>query len=157
MIYQDQFICPETFPWRYANIVATDTYVEEIMFSDIQLTRKSNSLTERCMQQLHLYFFKKLTIFDIPFSQPCRSFADRVHHLLMDIPYGETRTYKAMACTLGSPKNSRAVGHACSVNKLSIVIPCHRVISSSGKLTGYSGGLSTKEWLLKFESGKRSL
>jgi O-6-methylguanine DNA methyltransferase len=70
---------------------------------------------------------------------------------LRSIPAGETRSYGQLAAKLGRPKASRAVGHANAVNPVAIVVPCHRVIGASGRLTGYGGGLERKEWLLKHE------
>lgn len=70
---------------------------------------------------------------------------------LHDIPYGETRSYKQQAMTLGSPKAIRAVASANGHNRVSIIIPCHRIIASDGKLAGYGGGLHRKKWLLDFE------
>jgi O-6-methylguanine DNA methyltransferase len=69
----------------------------------------------------------------------------------MDIPYGETRTYKDIAIAAGCPKGYRAVGMANHNNPISIIVPCHRVIGSGGKLTGYGGGLPVKEYLLGLE------
>jgi methylated-DNA-[protein]-cysteine S-methyltransferase len=70
---------------------------------------------------------------------------------LLKIPYGETRTYQQIANAIGDPGASRAVGNANNKNPIPIIIPCHRVLSSDGKLTGYAGGIHRKEWLLNHE------
>ena len=80
-------------------------------------------------------------------------FQKKVWRKLLDIPYGETRSYKWLADEVGSPKGFRAVGGANGKNPVPIIIPCHRVINSDGTLGGYSGGVWIKEWLLKLESG----
>lgn len=150
-MYIDQYICPEKFPWRYANIIANEEFIEEIMFSDVKVKSEPNALTELCKKQLHLYFLKELTIFNLPIKQRCSVFCKRVNEALIEVPYGEIKTYKDIATNVGAINSFRAVGLACSKNKLSIVVPCHRIISSNGKLTGYAGGLRTKEWLINFE------
>lgn len=75
--------------------------------------------------------------------------------LLNDVPYGETRTYKQLAIVVGNPKASRAIGGAMNKNPIPLIVPCHRVIGSSGKLTGFGGGLSTKAYLLQFEKNNQ--
>ncbi len=102
-------------------------------------------------KQLEEYFAKERTEFDLPLSLKGTPFTLRVWDVLGQIPFGATSTYKTLAESLGVPKASRAVGRAIAVNPVSIILPCHRVLGSSGKLTGYAGGLSNKEWLLKHE------
>jgi methylated-DNA-[protein]-cysteine S-methyltransferase len=70
---------------------------------------------------------------------------------LARIPFGETRSYRDIACAIGNPKGVRAVGLANGRNPLPIIVPCHRVIGADGSLTGFGGGLPTKKWLLEFE------
>ena len=74
-------------------------------------------------------------------------------HALLEIPYGETRSYGQQAQHLGKPTATRAVAAANGQNKVSIIVPCHRVIGSDGRLTGYGGGLPRKQWLLTLEQG----
>jgi methylated-DNA-[protein]-cysteine S-methyltransferase len=76
-----------------------------------------------------------------------------VWRLLMEIPYGQTRTYGDLAHRLGRPDASRAVGRANATNPVAIVVPCHRVIGATGALTGYAGGIDVKRKLLELESG----
>ncbi len=80
-----------------------------------------------------------------------------VYKELLKIPAGETRTYKQIAKAIGKPKAARAVGNACNKNPYPFIVPCHRVVGSNGKLTGYAFGLSVKEKMLKLESEKRSI
>ncbi|ECI0980056.1 methylated-DNA--[protein]-cysteine S-methyltransferase [Salmonella enterica subsp. enterica serovar Newport] len=151
-MYNDQLICPDSFPWRFANIVASEKNIIEVMFSNNTIMTKPNKITELCKHQLMLYFSKELTSFCLPIVSQGTVFSSAVYNELLRIPFGSTKTYKDIAIALGSPKKSRPVGHACSLNKISIIIPCHRVINSSGSLTGYAGGLKTKEWLINHES-----
>jgi O-6-methylguanine DNA methyltransferase len=86
---------------------------------------------------------------------PGSSFQKRVWRELLNIPYGETRSYEHIATAIGNPKAVRAVGHANGLNRIAIVIPCHRVINKNGKLGGYGGGLRRKEFLLALERTSR--
>jgi methylated-DNA-[protein]-cysteine S-methyltransferase len=101
--------------------------------------------------QLHAYFAGELETFDLPLAPEGTPFQLGVWHRLCDIPYGETISYGELAGRVGNPKASRAVGLANGSNPIPIVIPCHRVIGSNGKLTGYGGGLPIKEKLLALE------
>jgi methylated-DNA-[protein]-cysteine S-methyltransferase len=108
-------------------------------------------LLQAVAEQLTAYFRGELTEFDLPVSAAGTPFQQRVWAALCRIPYGETRSYGALAAEIGNPAASRAVGAANGRNPLSIVVPCHRVIGSTGRLTGYAGGLTTKEQLLAHE------
>lgn len=101
--------------------------------------------------QLDAYFKRQLTTFDVPLDLHGTPFQKRVWDLLLNIPYGETRTYGDLALSLGDAKLSRAVGAANGNNPVSIVVPCHRVIGASGALTGYAGGTDIKAFLLGLE------
>lgn len=76
---------------------------------------------------------------------------------IFEIPYGVTRTYSEIAEEIGKPRSARAVGNACNKNPLPIIIPCHRVLGSSGKLTGYAGGLEAKQLLLDLEKNSKNI
>ena len=102
-------------------------------------------------QQLAEYFQGERCHFQLPLQAEGTSFQQKVWSLLRNIPFGETRSYLDLAKELGSPKSVRAVGAANGKNPLSIIVPCHRVVGSNGKLTGYAGGLAVKEWLLEHE------
>ena len=110
-----------------------------------------SELLQRTEAQLSEYFEGKRHEFDLPLKPSGTEFQQRVWAALMDIPYGETRTYKDIAIAAGCPKGYRAVGMANHNNPISIIVPCHRVIGSGGKLTGYGGGLPVKEYLLGLE------
>ncbi len=101
--------------------------------------------------QLRSYFAGELQEFDLPLAPEGTPFQREVWEQLCRIPYGETISYGELARRIGNPKACRAVGLANGSNPISIVIPCHRVIGSNGKLTGYGGGLATKEKLLALE------
>lgn len=109
------------------------------------------------IRQLRAYFAGELRCFDLPLAPEGTPFQQRVWHELLRIPYGETISYGELARRIGNPNGSRAVGLANGSNPISIVIPCHRVIGSNGKLTGYGGGLKAKEWLLALERGQLAL
>jgi methylated-DNA-[protein]-cysteine S-methyltransferase len=109
-------------------------------------------LFQEARRQLDAYFAGQLMQFDLPLAPEGTDFQKRVWTELQNIPFGETITYGELARRLGNPNASRAVGLANGRNPLSILIPCHRVVGANGKLTGYSGGLSRKEALLKLEA-----
>lgn len=108
-------------------------------------------------KQLNEYFLKTRKVFDLPLITPGTEFQNIVWKKLMDIPYGETRSYKEQSIAVGNSGAIRAVGTANGANRIAIVIPCHRVIGEDGSLTGYGGGLKRKRWLLDFESSALSL
>jgi len=105
--------------------------------------------TER---QLGEYFAGKRKTFSVPLDMRGTSFQKNVWEALLAIPFGETRSYGQLATQLGNPRATRAVGAANGRNPISIIVPCHRVIGSSGKLTGFAGGLEAKERLLRLEN-----
>ena len=109
------------------------------------------SLLRNAVEQLKAYFAGDLRKFDLPLRMQGTPFQLAVWRALQDIPYGETISYGEMARRVGNPKGSRAVGLANGSNPIAIVVPCHRVIGSNGKLTGYGGGLNNKETLLALE------
>lgn len=104
--------------------------------------------TER---QLGEYFAGERRTFDVPLSFAGTDFQKRVWAALLAIPFGETRSYGEIAHQLGAPGASRAVGAANGRNPISIIAPCHRVVGSNGKLTGFAGGLEAKAFLLELE------
>jgi methylated-DNA-[protein]-cysteine S-methyltransferase len=104
------------------------------------------------IRQLREYFAGRRSDFDLPLAPQGTAFQKTVWDRLQEIPYGETISYGELAKRVGNPKASRAVGAANGQNPIPIVIPCHRVIGSNGKLTGFGGGLPTKETLLALEA-----
>jgi methylated-DNA-[protein]-cysteine S-methyltransferase len=103
--------------------------------------------------QLRAYFGGDLRDFDLPLAMAGTPFQQRVWKELLRIPYGETRSYSEIAHAIGAPTAVRAVGAANGANPIPIVVPCHRVIGSGGKLVGYGGGLPLKRRLLALERG----
>ena len=113
--------------------------------------RRRDDAFQEVIHQLRAYFSGSLHQFELPFAAAGTPFQQRVWKALQEIPYGETRSYGEIARHIGKPTASRAVGAANGLNPLPIIIPCHRVIGASGKLTGFGGGLPTKERLLALE------
>lgn len=128
-------------------------FVEE---SDMAVEPSSSSsipaCLKNCVHQLDCYFQGQATDFDLPVQPQGTAFQQIVWHALADIPFGQTTTYQAIARKIGRPQAMRAVGAANGKNPISIILPCHRVIGSNGKLTGYGGGLWRKQWLLEHEA-----
>lgn len=115
--------------------------------------REDGHRVAEAVRQLRAYFRGELRVFDLAVAPDGTGFQRQVWRELQQIPYGETISYGELARRVGNPNGSRAVGLANGANPISIVIPCHRVIGSNGKLTGYGGGLRNKEWLLAHERG----
>jgi methylated-DNA-[protein]-cysteine S-methyltransferase len=106
--------------------------------------------------QLQEYFLGERSVFDFPVFQPGTEFQQRVWKVLSEIPFGKTITYAALAQALGDPRCIRAAASANGKNQLAIVVPCHRVIGTGGKLIGYAGGLWRKQWLLVHENERET-
>jgi AraC family transcriptional regulator, regulatory protein of adaptative response / methylated-DNA-[protein]-cysteine methyltransferase len=107
-----------------------------------------------CVEEtMAAYFAGTIQEFSVPLVTPGTEFQNRVWNALKAIPYGVTETYGAMATKIGNPTASRAVGHANGQNRISIIIPCHRVIGADGSLVGYGGGQHRKAFLLDLERG----
>jgi methylated-DNA-[protein]-cysteine S-methyltransferase len=109
-------------------------------------------LLEEAIDQFQEYFQGQRQAFTLPLAPPGTPFQQRVWQELQRIPFGMTLTYRELAEHLGMPQAARAVGHANGRNPLAIVIPCHRLIGSDGRLRGYAGGLTLKQRLLQHES-----
>lgn len=112
---------------------------------------KETTLIKEICNQLHDYFIGKLKTFNLPILYEGTDFQKSVWKELQTIPYGETWSYKQLAINIEKEKAYRAVGMANNKNPIPIIIPCHRIIGSTGKLVGYSGGLKTKQFLLDLE------
>lgn len=109
------------------------------------------ALIKEAYIQINSFLEGKRKKFDLPLFFEGTEFQIKVWNALLDIPYGETKSYKDIAEMVGSPKAYRAVGMTNNKNPISIIVPCHRVIGSNGKLVGYGGGLHLKEILLEIE------
>ena len=134
-------------------------FMNESQLSDHKNSAK-HPLLDLAELQLRQYFYEGR----VDFSELIQYFSDygtefqkQVWQGLMEIPFGETRSYGELATALNNPKAVRAVGAANGKNPLAVVVPCHRVIGANGTLTGYAGGLDKKQWLLEFEQAQQSL
>ncbi|MGI5500180.1 methylated-DNA--[protein]-cysteine S-methyltransferase [Lentzea sp. CA-135723] len=113
--------------------------------------QESDAGFEDVRRQLDEYFGGDRRRFDLELAPRGSAFEQSVWKLLVEIPYGETRTYGQLAAELGDPAAAQAVGNANGWNPISIIVPCHRVVGSKGTLTGYAGGLQRKRYLLELE------
>jgi len=122
--------------------------------ADTAVTVRDDVLV-RAADQLAEYFAGARRVFELPLAPPGTAFQSQVWRALLKIPFGDTRSYGQLARTIRRPSASRAVGAANGSNPIAIIVPCHRVIGTSGSLTGYGGGLEMKRWLLAHEAGLR--
>ncbi|WP_287792762.1 methylated-DNA--[protein]-cysteine S-methyltransferase [Megamonas sp.] len=133
-------------------LVATETHLINIQFTQPQKALlQTTELLSMATIQLDEYLQGKRTTFSLPFKLTGTPFQLAVWKELQNIPYGKTTSYKEIAQKINKPKAYRAVGMANNKNPLPIIIPCHRVIGSNGKLIGYAGGLNLKNYLLELE------
>ena len=140
------------FDFGYIKIAYADGKIFSLHFcSNIDKQNQPSDFSNAIYKQLQEYFAKKRKTFDVQFNLKGTPFQMRVWQQLQKIPYGQTQTYKQIAEAIGKPKASRAVGMAIHNNPIAIITPCHRVIGSNGKLTGYAGGLDLKQHLLNIE------
>ena len=116
-----------------------------------EFTMASSAVIEQTVNQLDDYFAGHLTAFNIPLHPVGTDFQRRVWKALLDIPFGQTRSYMEIAKSIGNPQGVRAVAQAIGANGIGIIIPCHRVIGSNHSLTGFAGGLDKKQLLLQLE------
>lgn len=135
-------------------IEAEEKAITRISLSLIPSTgavNQKNLIIEQAIRELEEYFDGKRREFQVPVHLYGTDFQKNVWNALMKIPYGKVCTYKDIAKAVGNEKACRAVGMANHRNSVMIVVPCHRVIGSDGKLTGYAGGIDIKEYLLELE------
>lgn len=133
-------------------VYADNEAVTKVEFTDEFVKYRPNEVTALAAKELREYFKGERTEFTVPLRLEGSEFQKLVWQALTEIPYGETRTYKDIAQAIGKPRSARAVGTACNKNKLLFIIPCHRVVGTSGDLTGYAAGVELKTALLKSES-----
>ncbi len=160
-------VLPETFasksfasPIGLLKLVASDDGLVAVLWENDDpkrvligepVERAEHPILREAERQLNEYFAGNLTKFSLPLDFRGTDFQKKVWQALVTIPFGETRSYAQIASQVGSPKAVRAVGAANGKNPISIVAPCHRVIGTNGKLTGFAGGLETKAFLLGIE------
>lgn len=134
-------------------ISGTEQFVSGVKFVQEETISPASPTGEiqKCISQLNEYFYEGRKRFTVNVYPDGSSFAKQIWKLLMDIPFGTTISYQALAKTYGNLNMIRAVGKANSKNPIAIIIPCHRVIGISGNLIGYAGGIEKKKWLLDHE------
>lgn len=141
--------------WRYRRMRTTiDKRIQKGLIryaSDAEFKEGDSEVIELAKAQLNEYFRGKRTSFDVPLRMVGTDFQKRVWNALIDVPYGTTSTYVALTELVAEKTAIRAVAGANGANAISILIPCHRIIGSSGELVGYAGGLPAKKKLLDLE------
>lgn len=143
-------------PIGLLKIGGTDLCITELSFIDnreqLQYGEPGVSdIIHHCTEQLIEFFAGRRKNFDIPVYQDGTTFQQAVWNKLLEIPYGKTISYRDLAQRMGDPKVIRAAANTNGRNKIAIIVPCHRVIGTDKSLTGYSGGLWRKKWLLQHE------
>ena len=157
------FIASEVFNGITLDVISSQRGIRNILINLPIIKRDQPNVTKlraddpymfKSFKQLREYFENKRKVFDLPFEIIGTDFQKGVWKELLKIPYGETISYKELAIRLGNLKTIRAAARANGANPLPIIIPCHRVIGSDGKMVGYGGGLNVKEKLLELEGSK---
>lgn len=142
-------------------VKANQTGITHVQFiNDLNISNLSQNVsvhTKLCCQELQQYFEGKRTNFETPLCFNGTTFQQNVWNQLLKIPFGNTISYLELAIKLGNKNAIRAVGTANGKNNIAIIIPCHRVVGSGGKLIGYAGGLHRKQWLLNHENKNQLL
>lgn len=149
-----KFIGYTSSPIGVLKIESDGEYITSMLFlekDEPAPNSEPNELVNECVNQLKEYFEGKRKLFDLPLRPSGTEFQFKVWDKVSEIPYGETASYGLISKLLGDANLSRAVGMANGANPIPIIIPCHRVIGNDGSLTGYSGGLEKKKWLLNHE------
>lgn len=136
--------------WKYRKARnQVDNRIQKQVGAPFELN--DTKLIQKAIKQLDEYFTKQRETFDLPLSLIGTSFQQSVWRKLIEIPFGETRSYLELSQELGDENAIRAVASANGANAISIIVPCHRIIGSDGSLTGYAGGLNAKKKLLELE------
>ena len=140
-------------PLGALSVACDGEFLTNLSFGEIicNATPGTSPIIEDAISQLLEYFAGKRKTFTLKLKPKGTNFQKSVWQELCKIPYGETISYKELATRIGIPKACRAVGMANNKNPLPIIIPCHRVVATNGKLTGYAGGLEIKRFLLELE------
>jgi len=157
------FIASEVFKKITLDVISSQNGIRNVLINmplikkdqpNVTRLRSEDPYMFGCFKQLREYFERKRKAFDLPLEIIGTDFQKRVWKELLKIHYGGTISYKELALRLGNLKTIRAAARANGANPLPIIIPCHRVIGSNGKLVGYGGGLDVKEKLLELEGSK---
>jgi methylated-DNA-[protein]-cysteine S-methyltransferase len=154
------YYCTYQSPWGEIALTANEKGLSTLAFqtgkSPVKITglTENNSKFTEVIQQLTEYFAGDRKHFDLPLALEGTNFQKKVWQALIDIPCGETKSYGWIAKSINNEKAVRAVGAANGANPIALIVPCHRVIGSNGKLTGYAGGLALKAKLLMHEGAQ---
>ena len=158
------YYCYEDSPVGRLLLAGDGEYLQVLAFSTGNKARgadpgwqRNEMVFDEARRQLEEYFAGQRRIFEMDLAPRATPFQQQVLDALREIPYGETRSYRDVAQTIGNPKAVRAVGGANGNNPIAIVIPCHRVVGSNGSLTGFGGGLENKRFLLDLERSHSGL
>lgn len=143
-------------PLGIMEITGTEEAIYDISFTDKKeqtdpLQEDTPTVLKTCYHQLDEYFKGERQTFSVPYIYEGTDFQESVWHALTEVDYGQTASYLDIARAVGREKAVRAVGGTNGKNKLSIIVPCHRIIGANGKMTGYASGVWRKEWLLEHE------
>lgn len=138
-------------PAGILEIISDDKNILAVNFVKKSKQEKNNALTKQCVVQLKEYFAGRRKVFDLPIKLSGTVWQQAVYLALSKIPYGSIVSYADLATMAANNRAARAVGGAVNQNHLTIIIPCHRVLGSSGQLVGYAGGLWRKKHLLELE------
>ncbi len=148
-------ICFYHSPIGILTLAEEDGFLTRLIYQEKVITPhivEKTPLLRDAEEQLEEYFKGERKEFDLPLSPRGTEFQKKVWQALLQIPYGHTASYGDIAKQISNPKGCRAVGGANNKNPISIIIPCHRVIGTNGKLVGYGGGLENKVYLLNLEA-----
>jgi methylated-DNA-[protein]-cysteine S-methyltransferase len=136
-------------PFGEITVISTIGGIISLNFSK---SANSNTHKTEIQNQLDEYFSGTRRNFNLKLNLQGTAFQKKAWQAMLQIPYGKTTTYGEIANKIGHPKAARAVGMACNKNPVIIIVPCHRILGASGKLTGYSAGLDKKQWLIEHEN-----
>jgi methylated-DNA-[protein]-cysteine S-methyltransferase len=135
--------------------IEKDILIElDIVENKPNILKSDTPFSNKVFKEISDYLVKKRKVFSVDFAIDGSEFEKLVYKKLLEVPYGETRSYKDLAIMIGNPKSYRAVGNSLNKNKIPIIIPCHRVIKTNKELGGYNGGQEIKKKLLDIEKGK---
>ena len=141
---------------EFLRILAIGNNWDALKSSLGDIIEDKHPILSQTRKQLDEYFTHKRTNFDLPIYFSGTAFQNLAWTALLQVPYGETRNYAQQAKLIGNPKAVRAIGRANGLNPISIIVPCHRIIGKSGKLTGYASGLKDKEYLIDLEKTRNN-
>lgn len=156
-VFSEAGLCLLEFPERKAVEAELRALQKAHQAQQARFVWRNTARSQTLQHELDQYFAGRLQTFATPLAPLGTPFQQAVWRELQTIPYGETRSYKEQAARIGKPQAMRAVAAANGQNRISILIPCHRVIGSDGSLTGYGGGLARKQALLDLESGQAAM